>query len=74
VVFFTLKGEAIARAMQQPSDRVTVVSIVQRRLRTINPVEGGPSLWPPTGRCVARRRCQVVLPTLEVSYPTCSGS
>jgi uncharacterized protein with GYD domain len=25
-VFFTLKGEAIARAMQQPSDRVAVVS------------------------------------------------
>jgi uncharacterized protein with GYD domain len=25
-VFFTLKGEAIARAMEQPSDRVTVVS------------------------------------------------
>ena len=25
-VFFTLKGEAIARAMEQPSDRVLVVS------------------------------------------------
>jgi uncharacterized protein with GYD domain len=25
-VFFTLKGEAIARAMEEPSDRVTVVS------------------------------------------------
>jgi uncharacterized protein with GYD domain len=25
-VFFTLKGEAIARAMEQPSDRVMVVS------------------------------------------------
>jgi uncharacterized protein with GYD domain len=25
-VFFTLKGEAIAQAMEQPSDRVTVVS------------------------------------------------
>ena len=25
-VFFTLKGEAIARAMEQPSDRVVVVS------------------------------------------------
>jgi hypothetical protein len=25
-VFLTLKGEAIARAMEQPSDRVTVVS------------------------------------------------
>ena len=25
-VFFTLKGEAIARAMEQPSDRVPVVS------------------------------------------------
>ncbi len=25
-VFFTLKGEAIVRAMQQPSDRVAVVS------------------------------------------------
>jgi uncharacterized protein with GYD domain len=25
-VFFTLKGEAIARAMERPSDRVTVVS------------------------------------------------
>jgi uncharacterized protein with GYD domain len=25
-VFFTLKGEAIARAMEKPSDRVTVVS------------------------------------------------
>jgi uncharacterized protein with GYD domain len=25
-VFFTLKGEAIARAMEQPSDRVIVVS------------------------------------------------
>jgi uncharacterized protein with GYD domain len=25
-VFFTLKSEAIARAMEQPSDRVTVVS------------------------------------------------
>jgi hypothetical protein len=25
-VFFTLKAEAIARAMQQPSDRVAVVS------------------------------------------------
>ena len=25
-VFFTLKGEAIARAMEQPSDRVLVVA------------------------------------------------
>jgi uncharacterized protein with GYD domain len=25
-VFFTLKGEAIARAMEQPSDRVVIVS------------------------------------------------
>jgi hypothetical protein len=31
-VFFTLKGEAIARAMEQPSDRVLVVSIEFRGL------------------------------------------
>jgi uncharacterized protein with GYD domain len=31
-VFFTLKGEAIARAMEQPSDRVLVVSTAGGKL------------------------------------------
>jgi uncharacterized protein with GYD domain len=33
-VFFTLKGEAIAQAMEPPSDRVTVVS------KAVSPLEG----------------------------------
>ena len=38
-VFFTLKAEAIARAMEQPSDRVTVVS---------KAVESAGARWRPT--------------------------
>ena len=38
-VFFTLKGEAIARAMEQPSDRVLVVA---------KAVESAGARWRPT--------------------------
>jgi hypothetical protein len=50
-VFFTLKSEAIARAMEQPSDRVAVVSKAVESRMSRSPLDlGGVSMTDPLVR------------------------